>query len=99
MTLADILAALTSYYAASDALGESDPHDTQRWHDAWQAMETAQDVLIHAAPAWFRDSVLDGSLYGTDLAGDQVGSPDGLPFRVSVSRLARLVQVAIAVPG
>ena len=91
MTLADILAALTSYYAASDALGESDPHDTQRWHDAWQAMETAQDVLIHAAPAWFRDSVLDGSLYGTDLAGDpSCCSPDEVADLCAMLAIAEL---------
>lgn len=77
MTLETILAALASYYAASVALGENDCTDRAKFDEAWQAMEVAQDVLIHAAPAWFRDAHINGWLYGTELAGDpSVCSPD-----------------------
>lgn len=87
----NILNNLQSYRVASETLGNDDCSDELAFRKAWENMEMAQDVLLQAAPAWFRDAVLSGELYGTDLAGDpSCCSPD------EVSELCAMLAISTA---
>jgi hypothetical protein len=76
-TVNTILAALTSYRIASEILCDVDSSDAKAWQNAWRMMEAAQNDLIAAVPSPYREILISGERYGTDLPGDpSCYSPD-----------------------